>query len=240
MERYLYSLRRKYINILKKVYTMIYIVILVITSILVIITLYLMNINFYIRYKYDGNINIVEIQIKTGFGFIRYNIEAPWDNFLEIIQDDIDKSKFISNIAIKTKDDDKIIDQKKDNIISAIIDNILIIKDIYNDYSYPINYLGKRMEIENFFLNISFGLQDAFWTSLIYGLSSTFIISLFSILRRRIRINSAKVELVPAFKDVRFKAEVSCIIKARLGHIITSIKMTDKYSKKRCCSWNNL
>lgn len=206
---------------------MYYIVFILLIS-LIIILLFYMLISIEIKYKRDEENDIIIFHIKTGFGLIKYKIEVPYIDFLKNVENIGIRYKVISKSFIGSRDSISI---KRMDTINDIIKIIKQIKLNYELNKESINYLMKKIRINNIILRISFGFEDAFNTALFYGVLCTLIISILVMLKKKIKMDIKELDLRPVFAKEVLKVEFGCIIEVRLGHIIIGIKKIRNIAK---------
>lgn len=187
-----------------------------------------MLISIEIKYKRDEENDIIIFHIKTGFGLIKYKIEVPYIDFLKNVENIGIRYKVISKSFIGSRDSISI---KRMDTINDIIKIIKQIKLNYELNKESINYLMKKIRINNIILRISFGFEDAFNTALFYGVLCTLIISILVMLKKKIKMDIKELDLRPVFAKEVLKVEFGCIIEVRLGHIIIGIKKIRNIAK---------
>lgn len=187
-----------------------------------------MLISIDIKYKRNEENDIIIFHMITGFGLIKYKIEMPYIDFLKDVESIGIRYKIISKSLIESRDS---ISMRRIETVNDIIENIKQIKLNHNSNKQSINYLMKKIRINNAIIKISFGFEDAFNTALFYGVLSAIFINILVRLKKKLKMNIKELDFRPVFAKDALKVEFGCIIEVRLGHIIIGIKKMRNISK---------
>lgn len=184
-----------------------------------------MVISIKIIYKKNIDYYILDVNVSIGFGTIRFSIPKHYIKSLLKLE----------NFSLRLNDFFYILKKCE---YSYIKDFILYLSKLINktklNYSlnkYSIKYLVKNIKVCGVILKIKFGFNDAFNTAIAFGLLSTFLINLLTIINSIAVLNIDHIELIPVFGTNVLEFDFVCIIEAKLGNIITALKLIKKNKK---------
>lgn len=195
---------------------------------LIIIILYYMVVSIHIKYKKCEESDLIIFLIITGFGLIKYKLEIPYLDFFANVETLGTKCKMIFKSLTGGRE---FIGIKKIETVFDFIEMLKKMKINHKINSKLVNYLIQKIKINNILIKVSFGLEDAFKTAIIYGILCAILTNILALLNKKVKADIEKIEFTPIFNKDILEVELSCIIVLRLGYIITGIKMMKNIAK---------
>ncbi|WP_129596209.1 DUF2953 domain-containing protein [Anaerophilus nitritogenes] len=87
-------------------------------------------------------------------------------------------------------------------------------------YNHVIKYLNKKIVIDDFFLEIKFGIGDAAVTGMVAGFLWMIEGQIFTLIKENMNCKEMNIKVCPNFNQQIFKMNLDCIISIKIGYII--------------------
>jgi hypothetical protein len=179
----------------------------------------MMPISISIDIKRVNDNDSITIGVKTLYGLLRLKTEIP---FLEIVFRN-GKPSLKYKVEVTDKKRSKLFAQFTKLFSLTEGGNILeVYKKNKDRIKTALKYITKKTLIKNFNLKFRLGTGDAAETGILYGVAWIVIGSIMTFAGSYLNIIEPRIAVVPIFNQMQLRAELSCIISIRLGHIINT------------------
>lgn len=192
---------------------------LVIILIIVFVMIYTMPITISMDIERACKDDKITIGIRTLYGLLKLKSEIP---FLELILKH-------GRPAVKYKVE--LANRKRNKLIAqftklfTLDDNSRLLailrKEKYRLLS-TLKYIAGKTTIRKLNLRLTLGTGDAAETGVLYGAAWIVIGSIMTLTGSLVKMRGIRIKVVPIFDQVLLRADLSCIIHIRLGHIINT------------------
>jgi hypothetical protein len=209
---------------------MLKLLIAVVVIVLIFIMLFFMSIQVKLKTIKKDKDDMISVEIRTFYGLMNLKLEVPML--------DITFSKGKPALRYKAK-----LESPKKNKLYKSISKVFSpkdfgsLKELINRDTVLIDrikdYWLERLIVNEFCLELSYGILDAALAAIIYGLLWTVLGTAAAIIDRKINLNIKKLEIKPYFDRELFKLELSCIIKFKFGDIINTLIIVVKRLREK-------
>lgn len=198
---------------------MLYLVIFFIIA-FVVLVLFVVKVKVVVEYKLDGTDDQGVVSFSVLGGIYKYDINLPTDKNKDTGNDDEKKGRF-----------------------GRIYDKLANIKEVHTVISKIKGYIGKKITLKAFRLEVEAGTGDAGETGVLSGLlwmltgiAASVILNTF----RKAKSLDFMIKVTPYFAEKKFVVKLYCIFDIKLVHIIVvGIKYKTSKTKKRKARMKN-
>ncbi len=192
---------------------------LIIFLIFVFIMIYTMPVTISLDIERAGKDDKITIGIRTIYGLLKLKSEIP---FLELIfKQGRPAVKYKVELANKKRN--KLLTQFTK--LFTLDDNSKLFEILRKEKHRLLSamkYIAGKTTIRKFHLRLSLGTGDAAETGVLYGAAWIVIGCIVTMTRSLVDMGGIRIKVVPIFDQVLLRADFSCIIHIRLGHIINT------------------
>ncbi|MGM9552362.1 MAG: DUF2953 domain-containing protein [Clostridia bacterium] len=150
---------------------------------------------------------------------IRVGIGVKYDNgIFMIVKIAVFKYEFKFNRKVKKLSQKNFRDSDAKKTIDKSIVGVDFILDLLGDFR---KFVRKRVSLEDFQLNITFGTAEASSTAVSAGALWAISYNLLGLIDKLVLVKKPKVDIKPVFNEATWNMSVSGIVTSRLAHIIT-------------------
>lgn len=191
---------------------------IVIVVAIVLLLVLLSNIKVTVKLLRDGKCEEVVLHIYVFYGLINYRIEVP---FVEIYNKAHSIAGIEINSEIEVSDKEAVRDQKRRSFTWEEIESIYNkMKKLYMKYKIGVQYINKRLVMNEISWNTEVGVYDAAATAIAAGVFWTVKANLIALLVKKMDLRAYRINVIPSYGTDKLNTCIDCIITLKVGHII--------------------